>query len=103
MIAAIDNGDSLILFPEGTRGESKKEQKLKPGIGFILEQRPDIEIVPVYMNGMGKAMPKGDCLIVPFNSRLVFGKPKRIKFDSISDVLNEIKKDLEELKILANT
>ena len=47
---------------------------------------------------MGKAMPKGDCLILPFNSKLVYGKPKRIKFDTVQDVLNEIENDFKELK-----
>lgn len=103
MLSAIDNGDSLILFPEGTRGEPEKEQKLKPGIAMILKERPDIHIVPAYMKGMGKAMPKGDSLIIPFNSRLVYGKPKKLEFDSISDVLDQIQNDFEELKTIANT
>ncbi len=102
MISAIDQGFSLILFPEGTRGEPEKEQKLKGGIGLILEQRPDILIVPAYMKGMGKAMPKGDSLIIPFNSKLVYGKPKRIKFDTVQDVLNQIENDFKELKTIAN-
>lgn len=103
MVSAIDQGYSLILFPEGTRGEPEKEQKLKAGIGLILKQRPSIQIVPAYMKGMGKAMPKGDSLIIPFNSKLVYGKPKRIKFETIQDVLNEIENDLNELKTIANT
>ena len=102
MISAIDQGFSLILFPEGTRGEPEKEQKLKGGIGLILEQRPNIKIVPAYMKGMGKAMPKGDSLILPFNSKLVYGKPKRIKFNTVQDVLNEIENDFKELKTIAN-
>jgi len=102
MISAIDQGFSLILFPEGTRGEPEKEQKLKAGIGLILQQRPDIHIVPAYMKGMGKAMPKGDSLIIPFNSKLVYGKPKRINFESIEDILNQIENDFKELKTIAN-
>lgn len=98
MIKALDDGFSLILFPEGTRGEPEKEQPLKPGIGLVLSQRPDIKYVPAYMKGMGKAMPKGDNLIVPFNSTLTFGDPIKIKTTQINDILNQIDKSFKELK-----
>ena len=98
MIKALDDGYSLILFPEGTRGEPEIEQPLKPGIGLVLSQRPDIKYVPVYMTGMGKTMPKGDNLIVPFNSTLTYGRPTRIKTNKITDILRQIESDFEELK-----
>lgn len=98
MIKALDNGFSLILFPEGTRGEPEKVQPLKPGVGLVLSQRPDIKYVPVYLTGMGKAMPKGDNLIVPFNSALTFGQPTRIKTIKVEDILKQIQDDFEKLK-----
>jgi 1-acyl-sn-glycerol-3-phosphate acyltransferase len=98
MIKTLDNGFSLILFPEGTRGEPEKEQPLKPGIGFVLSQRPDIKYVPVYMTGMGKAMPKGDNLIVPTNSTLTFGQPTKIKTTKVVEILKQIENDFKELK-----
>jgi len=98
MLKELDAGYSLILFPEGTRGEPEKEQPLKKGIGIILSQRPDIKYVPAYMRGMGKAMPKGDSLIVPFNSQLLFGKPKLARNQKVDDILNQIQGDFQELK-----
>lgn len=98
MINELDNGFSLILFPEGTRGEPEKEQSLKPGIGLVLSQRPDIKYVPAYMTGMGKAMPKGDNLIIPFNSTLTYGQPTKIKTTNINDILKQIESDFKELK-----
>ncbi|HEX6892447.1 MAG TPA: lysophospholipid acyltransferase family protein, partial [Chryseolinea sp.] len=65
MIKALDNGYSLILFPEGTRGAPEVQQPLKPGIGYVLSERPLVKYVPAFMKGMGKAMPKDDNLIVP--------------------------------------
>ena len=103
MIAALDKGYSLILFPEGTRGEPEIEQKLKPGIAMILTQRPDTCIIPAYMKGMGKAMPKGDSLIIPFNSKLIYGQPKKVSVKTISTILEEIDEDLQNLKIIANS
>lgn len=102
MINALDNGYSLILFPEGTRGEPEKDQPLKPGIALVLSQRPETKYVPVYMKGMGKAMPKGDNLILPFNSTLKYGKPKRIAFKEVEDILGQIGEDLTELKVKIN-
>jgi len=98
MLKALDEGYSLILFPEGSRGAPEIEQPLKPGIGFVLSQRPDIKYVPAYMKGMGKAMPKGDNLIVPFSSSLVYGKPTKIQSQKISDILAQIENDFIDLK-----
>lgn len=98
MITALDNGFSLILFPEGTRGEPEKEQPFKPGIGLVLSQRPDIKYIPAFMTGMGKVMPKGDNLIVPFNSSLTFGQPTKIRTANVDDILKQIQEDFEKLK-----
>jgi len=76
MVAMLDKGESLILFPEGSRGEPGKMQKFKKGIAFLLEKHPEIPFVPAYMQGMGKILPKGDAVLVPFNSYVIFGEPE---------------------------
>lgn len=99
MLKALDEGYSLILFPEGTRGEPEVRQTLKPGIALVLTQRPHIKYVPAYMKGMGKAMPKDDSLIVPFASSIVFGKAKSITPDQdISTILSQIESDFTALR-----
>ena len=101
MVLALDQGYSLILFPEGTRGEPEVEQKLKPGVALVLAQRPNVYFVSAYMKGMGKAMPKGDSLLIPFNSKLIFGQPQKIESDNISDILAQIEKEFVLLKSIA--
>ncbi len=98
MLMELDKGYSLILFPEGTRGEPEVEQPLKKGIGIILSQRPNLKYVPAYMKGMGKAMPKGDSLIVPFNSSLKFGKPTHVNNTDVNNILKQIESDFQVLK-----
>jgi 1-acyl-sn-glycerol-3-phosphate acyltransferase len=98
MIKALDEGYSLIIFPEGTRGEPEIQQPLKPGIGYVLSQRPTIKYVPAFMKGMGKAMPKDDSLIVPFNSSLTYGQAKHIDSDDIMDIVQEIEISLNLLR-----
>jgi len=98
MIKELDKGYSLILFPEGTRGEPEKEQPLKKGIGIVLSERPDIKYVPVYMKGMGKALPKNDGLIVPFNSILKFGEPTEVESTNVVEIVNQVEKSIKGLK-----
>jgi 1-acyl-sn-glycerol-3-phosphate acyltransferase len=99
MIKALDSGYSLILFPEGTRGEPEIDEPLKKGIGLILEQRPKIKFVTAYMKGMGKAMPKNDNLIVPFNSTLIYGKPTQVINNNVSEIMNQIENEFTKLRI----
>jgi len=99
MTDALDKGYSLILFPEGTRGEPEVEQPLKAGVALVLNQRPDVHLVPAYMTGMGKAMPKGDGLIIPFNSRLLYGQPQKIESTEVDEILEQISANFEQLKV----
>jgi 1-acyl-sn-glycerol-3-phosphate acyltransferase len=98
MIAALDDGYSLIIFPEGTRGEPEIQQPLKPGVALVLSQRPQIKYIPAYMKGMGKAMPKDDGLIVPHNSSLVYGAPTAIVSTDIDAIMQQIASDFDKLK-----
>ena len=98
----LDDGYSLILFPEGTRGEPDEEQALKPGIALLLSLCPQVKYVPAYMIGMGKAMPKGDNLIVPYDSYLYFGKPTLAQSSDVKEILKQIEDDLHALREKAN-
>ncbi|MEZ6048410.1 MAG: lysophospholipid acyltransferase family protein [Planctomycetaceae bacterium] len=63
---ALAAGQILILFPEGSRGDPEKLEQFKTGISRIAQHHPDVDIVPVYMHGLGKALPRGEALLVPF-------------------------------------
>lgn len=99
MLEAIDAGYSLILFPEGTRGEAGQMEKLKPGIAKILSVRPNVKYVPVYLTGMGKSLPKGKLLMLPFNSTVNYGESTQVNSTEISYIMEQIASDFELMKI----
>ncbi|MES9905116.1 MAG: lysophospholipid acyltransferase family protein [Sedimenticola sp.] len=55
----------LILFPEGSRGEPEILQQLKQGVGVIARKFPDVPIIPVFLHGLGKTLPKGEMVLIP--------------------------------------
>ena len=63
---AIEAGDSVILFPEGSRGEAEQMIKFKSGVAHLAKMTPTVPIIPIYLGGAGKVLPKGEALLVPF-------------------------------------
>ncbi len=75
LIEALHNGDSIILFPEGTRGHTEEPQPFKAGLYNLALRFPAIELVPAWINNVQRVMPKGEVVPVPVLCSVTFGVP----------------------------
>ena len=70
---------SMIVFPEGTRGNGIEMAPFKSGIYRLALARPDVELIPVYMENLNRILPKGEYLPVPMVSAITFGAPMQVR------------------------
>jgi 1-acyl-sn-glycerol-3-phosphate acyltransferase len=75
MLDALGQGESLIIFPEGTRRPDGELGDFKPGLFHLAKARPDLEFVPVYIENLNRVLPKGEFLPVPILCSVNFGVP----------------------------
>jgi 1-acyl-sn-glycerol-3-phosphate acyltransferase len=73
MAECLSTGDSLILFPEGTRGSGDEIAPFRTGLFHLTQASPDAELVPVAIENLNRILPKGEFLPVPMVSRVAFG------------------------------
>jgi 1-acyl-sn-glycerol-3-phosphate acyltransferase len=66
---------SIIIFPEGTRGDGEEIARFKSGLYHLCLRKPGLQLVPVYMENLNRILPKGEFAPVPFISRVTFGSP----------------------------
>ena len=75
LMDALESGDSVILFPEGTRGNQEEPQKFKSGLFNLAQKFPHVVLVPAWINNVQRVMPKGEIVPVPILCSVTFGVP----------------------------
>lgn len=86
MVEALDQGASLILFPEGQRnGTDAALLPFKSGLYHLAKSRPEVDLVPVWIANLNKVMPKGEIIPVPLICTLTFGAPLHLSADEAKD------------------
>jgi 1-acyl-sn-glycerol-3-phosphate acyltransferase len=78
LYTALDRGDSLILFPEGTRNPEPELLPFRAGLYHLVARYPQVEPVAVYLDNARRSMPKGSLLPVPLICTVRFGAPVQL-------------------------
>ena len=97
----LQQGDSIIFFPEGTRNLNDDVELLpfKSGLYHLSQQFPEVEVIPVWISNLKRVMPKGALVPLPLLSTVIFGAPLIITSDTNkADFLKQAQQALLELK-----
>lgn len=92
----LDDGRSIIIFPEGTRGAAGELQEFRGGVGLIAGHNPDVPVVPVYLEGPERAFPKAMAFPLPLWNHITIGPPQRLQGKS-RDISARLHDHLEAL------
>jgi 1-acyl-sn-glycerol-3-phosphate acyltransferase len=79
LVEALKHGDSLVIFPEGTRSSKGEPIPFKSGLYHLAEQFPEVSLIPVWIDNVQRVMPKGEVVPVPILCTATFGAPMRLE------------------------
>jgi len=79
LVEALRHGDSLVIFPEGTRGNKGVPQPFKSGLYHLAEQFPEVQLIPTWIDNVQRVMPKGEVVPVPILCSVTFGTPMQLE------------------------
>ena len=78
LVEALESGDSLVIFPEGTRSNKSEPQAFKAGLYHLAEKFPGVQLIPVWIDNVQRVMPKGEVVPVPILCSVTFGAPLQL-------------------------
>ena len=75
LVGVLEKNQSLIFFPEGTRGSGENLGEFKSGLYHLTQRYPGVRLVPVWLENLNRVLPKGSRLVVPVICSATFGEP----------------------------
>jgi 1-acyl-sn-glycerol-3-phosphate acyltransferase len=99
VICALKEKQIVIIYPEGTRGQPEKLEKFKRGIAVLTTVLPGIPVHPVFIHGLGKSLPKGESVFVPFLCNIIVGKPIYHAFTNGLKMMGWLKQEMHRLAL----
>ena len=94
----LKNGHILIIYPEGTRSLDGEIRGFKVGAAHLAKSNPDVPVIPIFINGPDKIMPKSDFLPVPFICDVYIGTPMYLGADSKNDFTEKLFQEVLRLQ-----
>ena len=99
LLDALRNGDSLVIFPEGTRSHKGLPQPFKSGLFHLAEQFPQVQLIPAWIDNVQRVMPKGEVVPVPILCTVTFGAPmQRAEGEDKADFLTRARQAVVNLR-----
>jgi len=99
MLREIGDVYSLIVFPEGSRAIDGEMGEFKSGLYYLAKKRPDLELIPVYMDNLNRILPRGEFMPVPLLSSITIGIPIYLEAgEGKVDFLNRASRSVKVLK-----
>ena len=99
MLREIGDVYSLIVFPEGSRAIDGEMGEFKSGLYYLAKKRPDLELIPVYMDNLNRILPRGEFMPVPLFSSITIGSPIYLEAgEGKVDFLNRASRSVKVLK-----
>lgn len=95
---ALNKGHTVIIFPEGSRGNPEELQKFKNGLAHLAKEFEEVPVIPVYLNNAGKTLPKGEALLVPLIIDIGIGKALYFKGHEIKSFTNVLEENIKSLQ-----
>jgi 1-acyl-sn-glycerol-3-phosphate acyltransferase len=85
LVEALKAGDSLVIFPEGTRSNRGEPMPFKSGLFHLARQFPQVPLIPAWIDNVQRVMPKGEVVPVPVLCTVTFGEPLLLAFDAAGE------------------
>jgi len=100
VLEAMDQGNSIVIFPEGSRGQPEQMAELKTGVAHLISRRPETKVIPVFMRNLGFSLPRGDFILVPMFCDVFVGKPRCMP-GSKPEIMQQLADSFDELRAIA--
>ncbi|MFG0247948.1 MAG: lysophospholipid acyltransferase family protein [Phycisphaeraceae bacterium JB051] len=99
IIQTLGDGFSIIIFPEGTRGNGEQIKKFQTGIYHIVKDRPQFKLMPIYLDNLSRSLPKGEFLPIPILGSATFGIPIELQtHESKNEFVQRAQQSIETLR-----
>lgn len=95
--AALEQGEIVVIFPEGSRGEPEALGQIRPGVAHLAKRFPQVPVVPVFMRNLGRSLPRGTFVLVPLCGKAAVGEELRYSGD-VKQFTADIAATLQQLE-----